>query len=45
MNEIAEQQRWDAQRHNIAMEEQARRQSDAIKQQEEALRRGAPNCW
>ena len=44
-NKIAEQQRWDAQRHNMAMEEQARRQADAIKQQEEARRRGAPSCW
>lgn len=45
MNEITEQQRLDAQRHNMAMEEQARRQSDSIKQQEEARRRGALNCW
>ncbi len=44
-NRIAEQQMWDAQRHNREMEQQARRQADAVKQQEEARRRGAPNCW
>lgn len=51
-NRIADKKREDEKRHNLAMENEARRQSDiaarqadAIKQQEEARRRGAPNCW
>lgn len=51
-NRIADKKREDAKRHNLAMENEARRQSDiaarqadAVRQQEEDRRRGAPNCW
>lgn len=51
-NRIADKKREDAKRHNLAMENEARRQSDiaarqvdAMKRQEEARRKGAPHCW